>query len=760
MPSNKRSIVGATIPAAALAVLLAGCGGDEGLTDLSGPATILLSASTLQIASLGDTARIDANVLDASGHPMSAPVTWSSSDRSVATVVDGLVTAVSNGSTKVTAVSGAASAEADVTVAQLAASITSEPDSVVLISLGDTTRLTATVRDGRGQAIAVANIAWESADTTVAKVSPDGMVTAVANGTAAITASASGLASSSKAVVQQRPDTVVISPGTLTLNAPGDTASLAGTVLDAGGSPIDEAAVAWGALDTGVISVSAAGLVTGVSEGGTTITATSGAASGAASVTVTYPALSVTTTSLPSGTVGAPYAEPLTATGGDGTYTWSVTAGALPPGLSLSSNGTITGTPEAAGTSDFTVEVSSAGQTAAAALSLLVNPAPVLQPDELCADYPSYAIVTFADPDLETEVRRELAALQPFQAPPIDLTCEIITGWNGPSPGSGIAGLTIPDNEYNITSLAGLQNFGSVTRLVLTAHQSTDISPLSGMTSLTDLRLNGVVVADLNPLSSHTSLEYISLGAGPTVRDLDPLSGLTNLRFLYLGGDSIADMSGLSGATGLEEFYLYGNVADISALSGKSSLRQLILAGNSISDISPLTGLTSLVDLRLGGNLITDISPLSGLTNLTFLQLRENQISDISPVSGLASLTYLDISSNSIASIGAMTGLTSLESLNLYNNQIGETGGLGDIVSLTSLNLFANALTDVTSLSTLVGLTSLNLSSNPFLSDIQALLDNTGLGAGDTVQLSGTSVGCTDVQALEAKGVTVTSGCQ
>ena len=43
--------------------------------------------------------------------------------------------------------------------------------------------------------------------------------------------------------------------------------------------------------------------------------------------------------------------------------------------------------------------------------------------------------------------------------------------------------------------------------------------------------------------------------------------------------------------------------------------------------------------------------------------------------------------------------------------------------------------------------------------DIQPLLDNTGLGAGNFVHLSGTNVSCPDVAALEAKGVTVSSDC-
>jgi hypothetical protein len=69
------------------------------------------------------------------------------------------------------------------------------------------------------------------------------------------------------------------------------------------------------------------------------------------SVTVT-----VTTTSLPNGNVGTPYAASLAASGGQPPYTWSVTVGTLPMGISLSSAGVFSGTPTLAGTSSFTVQ--------------------------------------------------------------------------------------------------------------------------------------------------------------------------------------------------------------------------------------------------------------------------------------------------------------------------------------------------------------------------------------------------------------------
>jgi hypothetical protein len=94
------------------------------------------------------------------------------------------------------------------------------------------------------------------------------------------------------------------------------------------------------------------------------------------SITISAP-LSVTTTSLPGGTVGSSYSATLAATGGTTPYTWKVTCGSLPAGLSLNTTtGAITGKPTAAGTSSFTVQVtdsSSPAKTASANLSITVS---------------------------------------------------------------------------------------------------------------------------------------------------------------------------------------------------------------------------------------------------------------------------------------------------------------------------------------------------------------------------------------------------
>ncbi|PYS33648.1 MAG: hypothetical protein DMG14_31320, partial [Acidobacteria bacterium] len=95
------------------------------------------------------------------------------------------------------------------------------------------------------------------------------------------------------------------------------------------------------------------------------------------SITINAAPVSVTITTaspLPSGTAGAAYSQTLTVTGGAAPYTWSVATGTLPAGLALSAAGVISGTPTAATTANFTVQVTdSASQTASKLISLTVN---------------------------------------------------------------------------------------------------------------------------------------------------------------------------------------------------------------------------------------------------------------------------------------------------------------------------------------------------------------------------------------------------
>lgn len=71
--------------------------------------------------------------------------------------------------------------------------------------------------------------------------------------------------------------------------------------------------------------------------------------------------------------VGVPFTARLAASGGTGTYSWSLSSGALPPGLTLTAGGTVTGTPRAAGSFRATIQLAdNEGRTAAVPAAFLI----------------------------------------------------------------------------------------------------------------------------------------------------------------------------------------------------------------------------------------------------------------------------------------------------------------------------------------------------------------------------------------------------
>src|SRR5882672_7200559 len=168
--------------------------------------------------------------------------------------------------------------------------------------------------------------------------------------------------------------------------------------LDQGQSVAITATVANDSTAKGVTwSLASGGQGTIANQTTTAVTYNAGSASGTAvitatsvtdttkistlTITVTAPP-AITTTTLPPGTEGTAYSQAIAKTGGAGTVTFSISAGALPTGLTLSGAGTISGTPAGPnGTVNFTVKVTDSStmtpMTATQALSIVINlPAP------------------------------------------------------------------------------------------------------------------------------------------------------------------------------------------------------------------------------------------------------------------------------------------------------------------------------------------------------------------------------------------------
>ena len=144
-------------------------------------------------------------------------------------------------------------------------------------------------------------------------------------------------------------------------------------ILDAFANPVPGESVSLALVGTGSLSgggalfTDGAGIATFSAlsvnfAGSKQLTASSGALSPVTSnaFSVTCPAIALAPGVLPSAQAAAPYAQALSATGGIAPYTYAVTSGGLPPGLTLAAGGLLSGTSFASGVSSFTVTATDA----------------------------------------------------------------------------------------------------------------------------------------------------------------------------------------------------------------------------------------------------------------------------------------------------------------------------------------------------------------------------------------------------------------
>jgi len=249
--------------------------------------------------------------------------------------------------------------------------------SAATLSPGQTQQLTAAVTGSSNTAVT-----W-SLSPAIGTISSTGLYTAPSSlaTQTTITATAASVASpgtTDTASLTLLPSaakvTVAINPAGKNLDAT-QTQQFSATVTGT-----TNTSVAW-SLSPSVGTISSSGLYTApasVSAPQTiAVTATSAASSTAtASAALTiYPAVSITSGTTPNGTVSSPYSAALTVAGGLAPYTWGLSAGVLPAGISLSNSGVLAGSPTTSGSFNFTVNVTDAnGMVASKALGLTVAP--------------------------------------------------------------------------------------------------------------------------------------------------------------------------------------------------------------------------------------------------------------------------------------------------------------------------------------------------------------------------------------------------
>jgi uncharacterized protein YjdB len=160
------------------------------------------------------------------------------------------------------------------------------PTTQTSLSVGSTLALQARIRDGGGNTVVDKSVMWTSSDTSVARVSPEGVVTGVREGTARIAASVQGRSAITMLNITSRPvASVLVNPPSPNILV-GAQLQLSSTTLGEAGDVLAGRSVFWQTSNPLVASIDNTGLLTGLGVGVTTITATSESRSASVGVTV------------------------------------------------------------------------------------------------------------------------------------------------------------------------------------------------------------------------------------------------------------------------------------------------------------------------------------------------------------------------------------------------------------------------------------------------------------------------------------------
>ncbi|MBI4543961.1 MAG: Ig-like domain-containing protein, partial [Gemmatimonadetes bacterium] len=266
-------------------------------------ARIEVSPATHTFTALGQTQQMTATARDALGSAIPGKsFAWSSSDPGVVDVsTAGLATAAAQGTATIQASSEGLTGAASLAVEQRPASLAVAPAALSFSSLGATSQLTATVRDANGHVAPGAAVSWSSANPAIATVSATGLVTAVANGATAVTASSGSASASASITVAQAASRLEKASGDSQSATVGTTLGAEPTVrvTDTNGYAVAGVSVSWavasggGSVASATSQTDASGLastgwVLGTAAGAQTLTAS---VQGVGSVTFSATAL-------------------------------------------------------------------------------------------------------------------------------------------------------------------------------------------------------------------------------------------------------------------------------------------------------------------------------------------------------------------------------------------------------------------------------------------------------------------------------------
>ncbi len=327
--------------------------------------TITLSQYSASLK-VGESVTLTATVLPEDATDKT--ITWSSSNEAIATVdANGKVTAVALGNANITAKCGEVTATCAVTVIATPVESITLNQTTASLKVGEMVTLTAKVlpEDATDK-----TVTWSSSNESVATVDANGKVTAMALGSAIITAKCGDVTATCAVTVVATPaESITLNQTTASLKV-GDTVTLTATVLP---EDATDKTVTWTSSNEAVAKVDVNGKVMAMALGNATITAKCGEVSATCAVTVVAtPAesitLSQTTASLKVGETVTLTATILPEDATDKTVTWSSSNEAV---ATVDSNGKVIAV--ALGNANITAKCGDA--TATCAVTVIATPA-------------------------------------------------------------------------------------------------------------------------------------------------------------------------------------------------------------------------------------------------------------------------------------------------------------------------------------------------------------------------------------------------
>jgi uncharacterized protein YjdB len=550
--------------------------GVSGSTDVTvTPATLQSIAVTPANPSIakGTTQQFTATgtYSDNSTQDLTTQVTWASSTTSVATISSGgLATGAGLGTTTVSAAQGGITGSTGLTVTAATLQSIAVTPTNPSIAKGTTQQFaaTGTYSDMSTQDLTT-QVTWASDTTGVATISSGGLATAVAVGTANISAALGGVTGSTVLTVTQATlQSITVTPANPSI-AKGTMKQFTatGTYSDMSTQDLTTQA-AWASDTPGVAAVSNAagsqGLATAVTVGAATISATLGSISGSTVLTVTPATLQSITVSPPNPSIAKGTTEQFTATG---TYS-DGSSQTLTSQVTWASSTTVATISNAAGSQGLATAVAVGSTNISATLGAIIGHATLTVTPATVASIS----VTPTNPSRPVPLTLAFKATAIFtDGTTQDLTTQVT--WAS----SNTAAATI-------SNAAGSQGLASTVAAGMTTISATQ-GTLSGSTvfTVTAATVTSIAIAPANPsIAAGTTEQFAATGtfSDGTTFDLTQLANWSSMDI------TVATISNAAGSQGLATGLKKGTSTISATFGGKTGSTTLTVTAATLVSIA------------------------------------------------------------------------------------------------------------------------------------------------------------------------------